>query len=205
MIVTGVVEEVITRNPTPSSTAFDVLVNGIKYGHGFLRPKVNKGDRVQFEVEQRGQFYQVKRGTLALYEGKDDPTPDVQQNAAQGRTSDQKGRTGATLPIPPQAAPAVRSYAANDEERQCRITFEATRKQAMDYVALLQQCDALWMKKVDKPKDRFDYVRTLVEDTHRRFYNEASNRADYLGNKPVTDETLTISSVIAEPKDEEWA
>lgn len=196
MITTGVVEEVVTRNPRPGMVAYDVLINGMKYGHGFILPKVKKGDRVQFEAEQRGQFQQIKIGTLIPYEGKDDveTSPPV---ALERGTRDQKG-VGATTP------PAPRTYAQNDDERQARITFEATRKQAMEFVSLLQQCDALWMKKVDKPKDRFDYIRTLVEDTHRRFYNEATNRADYLGNKPVTDEDLSVKPAASDPADGDW-
>lgn len=203
MIVTGVVEEVVVRNPKPGLTAYDVIVNGIKYGHGFIKPKVAKGDRVQFEALQHGQFANIKGGSLALYEGKDEPQ-DPPSNALERGTSNQKGGTATPLPT------HSRTYAQNDDERQNRITFEATRKQAMDFVALLQQCDALWMKKVDKPADRFDYVRKLVEDTHRRFYNEATHRAEYLGNKPLTDEDLSISNTLAgnplgvEPADGEW-
>jgi len=228
----GIIDEIIKRTPKPGMTAYDVVIDGKKYGHGFNPPKgVAVGDRVQFEAEQKGSYFNIKLGTLKAWEGKGDDDEKPTESRSQTAPPSLLGRSTIN---PPEGAGRVvlapmskddywrrkeeydrtkeAKWDAREEEKQARITFEACRKQAMDYVSLLIQAECLWLKKLTKEGDKQGYIRTLVEDTHRRFYKEAVNRQDYLGGKPLTTEDLSVhpepataSYPLAEPReDAEW-
>ena len=229
----GIIDEIVKRTPRPGMTAYDVIIDGKKYGHGFNPPKgVAVRDRVQFEAEQKGSYFNIKPGTLKAWEGKDDPTSGIvpvgkgPSQTSTGRpleraTSNQNEGASSRVAPPMSKDDYWRrkeeydrakeaKWDAREEEKQARITFEACRKQAMDYVSLLIQAECIWLKKLTKEGDKQEYIRTLVEDTHRRFYKEAVNRQDYLGGKPLTTEDLSIANVLAgnplgtEPEDGEW-
>lgn len=207
----GIIEEIIKRTPRPGMTAYDVLIDGTKYGHGFNPPKgVAQGDRVQFEAEKKGSFWNITPGTLKAWEGKEDPTESRSETSTQRplerATSNQNEGAGSRVAPPMSKDDYWRrkeehdktkeaKWDAREEEKQARITFEACRKQAMDYVSLLIQAECLWLKKLTKEGDKQEYIRTLVEDTHRRMYREACNRNDYLGGKPLTTEDLSIHAI----------
>jgi len=222
----GIIEEIVKRTPRPGMTAYDVLIDGTKYGHGFNPPKgVAKGDRVQFEAEKKGSFWNITPGTLKAWEGKDDPTESRAETSTPRpieRATSNQNEGGGRVVAPPMSKDDYwrrkeehdktkeAKWDAREEEKQARITFEACRKQAMDYVSLLIQAECIWLKKLAKEGDKQEYLRTLVEDTHRRMYREACNRNDYLGGKPLTTEDLSVVNVVASilypeiPEDGEW-
>ena len=207
-------------------TAYDIIIDGKKYGLGFTAPKgVAVGDRVQFEPEQKGSFWNIKSGTLKAWEGKEDETEGRPETSTprplERATSNQNGGASSRVAPPMSKDDYWRrkeehdktkeaKWDAREEEKQARITFEACRKQAMDYVSLLIQAECIWLKKLTKEGDKQEYLRTLVEDTHRRFYREAINRNDYLGGKPLTTEDLSIHAMagtvpgVDNPEDGEW-
>jgi hypothetical protein len=209
----GIIDEIVKRTPRPGMTAYDIIIDGKKYGLGFTAPRgVAVGDRVQFEPEQKGSFWNIKAGTLKAWEGKDDPSEakgraeTSTQRPLERATSDPKDM-GSTRVAPPMSKDDYwrrkeeydrakeAKWDAREEEKQARITFEACRKQAMDYVSLLIQAECIWLKKLTKEGDKQEYLRTLIEDTHRRMYREACNRNDYLGGKPLTTEDLSIHAI----------
>lgn len=64
MNVSGTVEDIIVREVEGKyglTNAYDVVVDGKKYGHGFKEPAFHKGDAVSFEVDV------VKRGKYTNY------------------------------------------------------------------------------------------------------------------------------------------
>jgi len=222
----GIIDEIVKRTPRPGMTAYDVIIDGKKYGHGFNPPKgVAQGDRVQFEAEQKGSYFNIKLGTLKAWEGKDAPPESRAQTSTERpleRATGGPNPMGGRVVAPPMSKDDYwrrkeeydrtkeAKWDAREEEKQARITFEACRKQAMDYVSLLIQAECIWLKKLTKEGDKQEYIRTLVEDTHRRFYKEAVNRQDYLGGKPLTTEDLSIHAMantvpgVDNPEDGEW-
>lgn len=222
----GIIEEIVKRTPRPGMTAYDIVIDGKKYGLGFNAPKgVAVGDRVQFEAEQKGSFWNIKSGTLKAWEGKDDPTESRAETSTPRppeRATSNQNEGGGMVVAPTMSKDDYwrrkeehdktkeAKWDAREEEKQARITFEACRKQAMDYVSLLIQAECIWLKKLAKEGDKQEYLRTLVEDTHRRFYREAVNRQDYLGGKPLTTEDLSIHAFAGtapgadNPEDGEW-
>jgi hypothetical protein len=225
-LVSGILEEVIIRTPRPGFTVYDLQVDGVRYGHGPVKVTgVAQGDRIQFEQEMRGSFRNVKIGTLKKYEfkgGESDGETSTKRPLERAQ-SDQKGGAGTTLGTPPNRAPSFDrddywrnkdkrdiekevKWDKREEEKQQRITFETCRKQAMDYVSLLAQAEALWLKKTDKVADRQEYIRTLVDDLTRKYFAQSNNRANFIGGKSVFDEDLSIEPApAATPEDGEWA
>ena len=189
-VMTGILDEIVTRQPKPGFTVYDLVVDGMKFGHGPVKVSgVSKGDRIQFEVEQRGQFKNVKPGTLKLWEGRGDPEPNVVRIA---QSASPVSRDDYWKQKEVRDIEREKRYDKREEEKQRRITFEAARKQAMEYVSLLAQTESLWLKKVDKPADRQSYIEALVNDLTRKFYAQSEKREDFLGNKPLFDEDLSI-------------
>lgn len=194
VVMSGILDEIVARQPKPGFTVYDIVVDGMKFGHGPAKINgVSKGDRVQFEVEERGQFKNVKPGTLKKWEGKGESEPLIGKlqtqptNITQGVSRDDYWKQKEVRDIERE-----KRYDKREDEKQRRITFEAARKQAMEYVSLLAQTECLWLKKIDKPADRQEYVEALVNDLTRKFYTQSERREDFLGNKPLFDEDLSI-------------
>jgi hypothetical protein len=189
-VMTGILDDIVTRQPKPGFTVYDLVVDGMKFGHGPAKVSgVSKGDRIQFEVEERGPYKNVRVGTLKKWEGKGEPEPNVMRVV---QTASPVSRDDYWKQKEVRDIEREKRYDKREEEKQRRITFEAARKQAMEYVSLLAQTESLWLKKVDKPADRQSYIEALVNDLTRKFYTQSEKREDFLGNKPLFDEDLTI-------------
>jgi len=69
MNVTGQVDEIVVREVAGyDSPAYDIMVGGKKYGHGFSKPSFNVGDTITFEVQvvKKGKYtnYNIQRETV---------------------------------------------------------------------------------------------------------------------------------------------
>lgn len=210
--VNGVIEQVQSRQHG-SVTMYNVTVDGKTYGCGPIKPRFKEGDRVQFDVEQRGMFQNVVIKTLKEYE---------LQDKSQEEDWDEVPKIAKPLPLaqvrPPTAqsvkqigpAPVLmgrddfwkrkedrdvakeEAYVQRELERQKAINFDSARKAAMEYVGLLRNClgESFWLKKNMKPGEQMDYVRTLVEDRTREFYQQAVERERFLSNsvEPIAED-----------------
>lgn len=201
-VVSGILDDVVSR-PVGKMTMYDIVVEGQKYGNG-PRPVtgVAKGDRIQFEVAMNGQFKNVKPGTLKKWEPKDgaeeESKPVVQARPTYQKPYDKDDywRAKERRDIEKEA-----KWDKREEEKQARITFEAARKQALEYVSVLGQTDSLFLKKMDKAADRQEYIRALFNDLTREFYEQAVKREAFLGKEPLFDEDLSVEQ---QPEDGEW-
>ena len=220
-IVSGILEKISTRNPRPGMTMYNVLVDGSEYGCGpFPVRNVSEGERVQFEVEMRGSFKNVKQGTLKKYEPVDkepEPTlpkaaPTAPSPAVKQFTQSANARDDYWAKKEQRDIEREKRYDVRGEDKQKRITFESSRKAAMEYVALLASTDSLWLKKMDKAKDKMEYIEGLVNDLTRKFYQQSEARDKFLGNQPLFDEDLSASAnpypayfgTDKEAEDSEW-
>lgn len=69
MNVSGKVEDIIAREVNGYDTpAYDIMVNGKKYGHGFSKPKFDVGDEITFDVDvvKKGKYtnYNIQRESV---------------------------------------------------------------------------------------------------------------------------------------------
>lgn len=69
MNVSGTVEDIIGRDVAGyDSQAWDVILNGKKYGHGFVKPSFEIGDAISFEADAKknGKYtnYNIRRETV---------------------------------------------------------------------------------------------------------------------------------------------
>lgn len=69
MNVSGTVEDIVAREVNGYDTpAYDIILNGKKYGHGFSKPSFAVGDEVSFEVDvkKNGKYtnYNIRRETV---------------------------------------------------------------------------------------------------------------------------------------------
>ena len=223
-IVSGILEKISTRNPKPGLTMYNVTVEGHDYGCGpFPVRNVSEGERVQFEVEMRGSFKNVKQGTLKKYEpvnkepeptlptsapSTSTPTSTSQETARRFAQNASNQKDDYWVKKEQRDIEREKRYELREEDKQKRITFDSSRKAAMEYVALLASTDSLWLKKMDKAKDKMEYIEGLVNDLTRKFYQQAEARDKFLGNQPLFDEDLSLDQAVAtglaEAEDAEW-
>lgn len=146
--VSGIVSE-IKAKATRVGDMYDVIVNGVAYGHGKYPPRgVNPGDYVTFQAEtkQNGNYtnHNIVPRTLRV----DDKPSSEAVSAA-------------------KAATAV-TVAAGDK-RQEVISKQANINSALQLVSIYLQNGAF--KLPAKPADAFTAISALVSDTAAKLYS----------------------------------
>lgn len=208
-LVSGVLDEIQSRN-VAGRVMYDLVVDGVKYGNGPFKVTEAQGTRVQFEVEQRGAFKNVKRGSLKPFTPKDfeeeskqvvapDPSP---SNFRRPMSKDDYWRNKELRDLDKE-----QKYELREKEKQLSISFEAARSRAIEYVAMLAQADALYLKASLKAGEKQEYIAALVNDLTRKFFRESTHRQDFIGKNPIFDEDLSIETEDAtttEIEDKEW-
>lgn len=124
---------------------YDIKVNGTKYGLGKFPPKgVSQGDYVSFTAEQKGQYWNVKTGTLSKLE----------------------------KPAAVEAPKVVGGSSYNSfDNRQTVISKQAALNTSLTFVKLLQDAGALPIPaKVAKDKQA-DLIEQIVMEYAGKFYN----------------------------------
>lgn len=171
--VTGTVE-IISEKPRGTGIAYGIkMSDGVWYGHGFVRPKFQKGDNVTFEYEMKGQYANIVVRSVQVANAASQP-----QQAAQ----------------PTQSAPAA---PAAPNATQISIQYQSSRKDALEFVKLAMQADALPLP--TKKSDRMDALQALVEDTTGRYYAAVS---ETVKNGGVVLEEL--EKALASPQQEDF-
>lgn len=147
--VTGVVQAMSSRKLQRGSV-YSIKVNEQWYGGMFDHPGVDKGDTVTFTAEQSGQYMNVAKGSLKKVEGT--PTP-------------------AATP-PSQGAPAS-AGGTNWEQKDMRITFLASRKDAIELLAVALQHGAVTLPKAENK--RLAALEAIVDELSAGFFEKAWN------------------------------
>lgn len=196
-VVSGVIEDISERQ-VGAMKMYGVRIDGYSYGTGPIKPKFLVGDRVEFTVEMRGDFKNVKNGSMKLWEPKEDswnevpaipPPAKINQPTASRATpmsKDDFWKNKEDRDIKKEEA-----YVQRELERQRAINFDSARKAAMEYVGLLASAlgEDFWLKKGLKAADKYSLVNALVRDKTREFYNQAVNRDQFLtGGDSSADE-----------------
>lgn len=171
--IRGFVQEVKELS-TAYGPMFNVIVNGESFGAGKFKPRVNQGDAVEFEFEQKGRFKNITPKSIRAVD------PSTIQ---------------ATSPTVSRAAPAAAaSRAADFTKNQDTISKQAARNTAVAFMNILAGQDALPVAKTAKAGDKFDALRGILDKLTEEFYN-------YSIGKDSTP--LTSAAEAASPEDED--
>ncbi len=120
MRIAGFVTD-IKEKTTSVGPMYDLQVNGDYYGHGKFKPRdVNVGDYVEFEMEQRGNYRNIGRGTLRKTQAPAGAAPSASAPA-------------------PQRTPVASSF----DDRQAVISKQAALNTAISFVELMVKSQAL--------------------------------------------------------------
>lgn len=174
MIIEGFLSEVESRNSPPGAkrawTSFRGQIQGHWYSFGFEKPPVSKGDYIRAEIGTVKGYEQVVRAERITAPEAQKPLPGIGQ--VPDRASEQ---------APLGRALSKDSYWANKEARdletQPRITYQSSRKDALEFVKLLRAEDALPIsvaKTAAGKAKRYDELLALVDKITVQFYYDVN-------------------------------
>lgn len=154
MKITGTVEK-ITSSPGQYGMMHRVTVDNVMYGTGKTAPPVNVGDYVEFEAEQKGQYWNANAATFRVR---------PMTNAPQ------------VLEINHQA-PVERKAWVPDKDRQDSITYQSARKDALEMTSLLLNSNALDFGKAKTVAAKVELVEMYVDKFTIRFFEDTKRLA----------------------------
>jgi len=146
--INGQVEK-INYNEGPYGKLYNFTVKGTRYGVGKSQLGVVEGDWIEFQAEQKGQYWNMVKGTLKAIEAPKTGSAPVKQQA------------------PAQQA---QSYG----ERQNAITFQSARNAAIDYVDMLLRNNLIDLGKSKNLADKQSIVEVYVDKHTEHFVNECN-------------------------------
>lgn len=147
--VQGIVEKINCN----ANGFFGVKLGETWYGAGKYAPKFNEGDEVSFGFTMNGKYANM-----------DFKSVDVVTAAAEVVAPEPTPAASATLPA------AKASGGTNWDLKDKRITYLASRKDALELVSTLVAADALTLP--TKKIDRYQAICSLVNDTTQELYAE---------------------------------
>lgn len=121
-VVTGIVQEIVTKQVAGGKKAYDIVVAGQAYGAGLYKPKCSEGDYVKFEVDESRGYKNVARNSLKVSTGK----PPAEAVAAAAASAPVKNAVGQAF-----------------DARQDSIMRQSSTNYAVMYLGVLAQAGAL--------------------------------------------------------------
>ena len=167
----GAITEIKEFNGKNGGKMYTMTVNGTRYGTGRDNPG-NTGDFVEFEVEQRGEFWNAKKVV-----NKGQQKAEVSAPKATGAKSDGMSKE---------------EWAIKDK----KIEWQSARRDAITLVGLLLNKDLVPLPKDEKK--RIDAVTAAVDVLTGKFFegNQTFGKA-----KPKTQEELEQEAYDDSPDD----
>jgi hypothetical protein len=163
-LIKGLVESV-KSNEGKFGPMYSIYVNGTGYGTGKNSQGASAGDFVEFAAVQNERgYWNVEKGTLK-------PT-----SAPAGVSA-------------PAAAPTNRPAATTNpvgDARQDSIVFQSSRKDALEFVKLLQAAGKIDFGK-SKGADSIAILETYVDKFTEHFVSEAAQRKTFPAQSAKTD------------------
>ena len=153
MKVQGEIQDIRSRS-TSVGTMYDVIVDGNSYGNGKYSPRgVSQGDYVEFEAEVKGNYKNIKYGSMR----KADRPASTSTGSAQ------------------EEMRAVKAMPPTDGEKQNIISRQAAFNTSVAWVSTLldNECVPLPVK----PADRFDYTQQLLLNYANMFHTLSTGKA----------------------------
>lgn len=173
--------------------ATNIQVNGQWFGCGFNGVPANKGDQVQFEAIQNGQYLNADMATFQVVAG-GQPQQQAPRNAGQSGGYRKQYGGGAQRQAAPQSAASKDDYWTKKEGRDV-ITQQVIQLQASRNAAIAV-CSAALAQGVlplpAKKADAFDAFLAAIDEVTQRY--EASSGAKRDGGDPFADTTGAVNA-----------
>lgn len=180
-IVTGVVQEVQTRNTT-AGIMYNLKVAGKSYGYGKFPPKCKAGDTVTFGLVYRGEYANVD-------------TKNIQVTPGTGATS-----LPTVTAAPSDTGGIIKEYWENKEKadvaKQNIIERQAALNTAVAFVSFLASTGAL--PPVAKSKDAEEVMTATLFHYRDLFLAEST------GKTPTANKSSVTSLPGEEEEDPAW-
>jgi len=142
----GIVE-VLMAKPAGKGTAYNFkLDDGNWYGHGFEKPKFDKGSSIKFTWVANGQWKNVDAASVEVVES--------------------------SAPVTHTAPATAKAAATNWDEKDKRITFLACRKDSIQIAGLALDQGALKLGSKDKLAVLIGFVDEVANDLYTGIYGE---------------------------------
>ena len=167
--VSGVAKSIQVKNGMGKNgkpyTMYSVFItqqqgNDLRVGWGFEPPPFQEGQAITCEIEQNGSYYNWKKNTAVKAEPfSGTPTPAA---AAPARDL-----------LRSSIGPAVVPF--NNDSRQASIVYQSSRKDAIEFVKILAQADALPIsaaKSKSAEAKRFDQLKDIVDKLTVQFVRD---------------------------------
>jgi len=145
----GVVQEINAKQGVGRNgpwILYNVTIDGQKYGAGFDAPACKQGDFVNYEVEQKGQYKNVKNISLAS------GTPPV----------------ASPTPAPAGASGNNVAKGTDWDLKDISIRYQSSRKDALALTTALLQAGALAIPA--KKADQADAIMAFVDEVAASYY-----------------------------------
>lgn len=179
--VSGVVQEVQTRDVSGGKKAYNIVVAGQAYGAGLYAPKCKVGDYVKFAVDESRGYKNVERGSLKVSANK----PPAEALAEAAATAPKKNSVGGSF-----------------DTRQDTISRQAAMNTAIQFMQLLQATGQL---PVSGAKGKGQESLELMLKQYTADFYETNTGLKYKDISPSADEAKTSDSEEASaPSDEKW-
>jgi hypothetical protein len=184
--ITGVVQEIQTRDVSGGKKAYNIVVGGESYGAGLYAPKCKVGDYVKFTLDEARGYKNVGRGSLQVSKNK----PPADAVAAAAATALPKSSDGSSV-----------------DRKQDTISRQSAMNTAIQFMTLLSANDALGLPASAKGK-KVEVLEAMLSKYTQDFY-ERNTGVKWKDIAPATKGSTNEASEpeVEEddtPADEQW-
>ncbi len=203
----GVVGKINSRPTSTGGTAYSFVLKNEStwYSVGFQAPQFKEGDSIQFEVVQRGNFFDAKN--VAMWESGTAAAPAPSVRAFAGKPSFGK------KPFTAGKSQEEKDYWANKdskaEETQRRIEVQAARNAAIETVGILLSNGLISVPEKIKKTDGKSYLSALINELIDEYIANTTDRLEASSSssdneRSVADKSDFDSASESFP-DKDWA
>lgn len=169
----GVVSKINARATANGGTSYSFALKGQDgwYGLGFTAPQFKEGSSVQFDIVQRGNYFDAKN--IVPWDGSgDQPAPPVREVVAK------PGFSGGKRPFGGGKSEEEKAYWGNrdakEKDTQKRIEVQAARNAALEFLKLAVSAEAV--KLPAKQADKYDALAALLSEVMDGFLADNDGR-----------------------------
>lgn len=186
--ITGVVQDIVTRDVSGGKKSYDIVVAGQKYGAGLYAPKCKVGDYVKFELDDSRGYKNVGRNSLKVSANK----PPAEAMAEAETTAPQKNSAGASV-----------------DSRQDIISRQAATNSAIAFMAVLAATESLGLPAASgKAAKRSEVMEGILHQYEKEFYERNTGIA-WKDISPAPKEAEAVNEQVVEDapapvEEDEW-
>ena len=172
----GVVEKIYENQTSKGLTTYTIVVDGERYGTYTQRPPCKQGDAVEFYYKNNGSFNNVDVKTI--------------KKVAEATPSTAAPTSG---PVP--------SYAKRNDDVQNAITFQAARKDALQFLEILVGQGILDSGSKAKGK-QIEVMETYLDKYTQRFFDDTKSLGHVKQEENAPSKALKVKAVDVEQQED---